>query len=73
VNKGEWKLNATLKGRKVGLHICMPDMTRRVVIFCYKVHCTRIADFLHFVRPVLFKTVRRFETGSAAVLRRKGG
>jgi len=67
--KREWKL----KGRKVGWHICVADMTRRVVTFCDKVRCTRIAEFLRVVRPLLFKTVRRFETRSAAVLRRKGG
>jgi hypothetical protein len=49
INKGDWKVNGTLKGRKVGLHICLPDMTRRVVTFCCKVRCTRIAEFLHFV------------------------
>ena len=73
INKGDRKLTGTLKGRKVVLHIGVPDKTRRVVTFCCKVHCTRIAEFLHFVRPVLFKTVRRFETRSATVLRRKGG
>jgi len=73
INKSDWKLNGALKGRKGGWHICMRDVTRRVVTFGDKVHCTRIAEFLHFVRPLLFETVRRFETRSVAVLRRKGG
>jgi len=73
ITTGDWQLNGTLRGRKGGLHICVPHMTGRVVTFCYKVHCTRSAEFLHFVRLVLLKTVRRFETRSVAVLRRKCG
>jgi hypothetical protein len=38
-----------------------------------KCFALRIAEFLQFGRPVGFRTAQLLETGSVAVLRRKGG